>query len=162
MTDTESQPYTASKQPNADEYYAVPIPETNYWRKTPASETPMSPNPIKASEEQTPITFQSTSKKIDLKVPPKQSKVSDSPSKLKRDDSTTKMIPKLTKNNSQLSIKVKKQRSRPLHYAKSNEATFHEITRLVGINDEQKVQISKLLQEVKTLKIVLAVNLGQC
>jgi hypothetical protein len=158
MTDTESQPFTVSKQPNADEYYSVPIPETNYWRKTPANETPQAPNPSNTVEEPVPMTFQSTSKKIELKVPQKQSNSArrdDAPSKLRRDDSTSKMLPKLTKNNSQLSMKIKKQRSRPQAFAKSNEATFHEITRLVGINDEQKVQIAKLLQEVKTLKIVL-------
>lgn len=34
-------------------------------------------------------------------------------------------------------------------------ASFQEMTRLISLNDEQKVTIQKLIQEVKTLKIVI-------
>jgi hypothetical protein len=71
---------------------------------------------------------------------------------VKRQDS----LPKLTKNPSMASIKVKKRPNPNPKYAKANEATFHEITRLTSLNDEQKAQIAKLVQEIKTLKIVNA------
>jgi hypothetical protein len=47
------------------------------------------------------------------------------------------------------------KRHRPHEYAKSGEATFAEITRLISVNDIQKSQINKLIDQVKTLKIVM-------
>jgi hypothetical protein len=65
-----------------------------------------------------------------------------------------KLTPKLMRTGSQVSIRAKKPK--PQLYAASGEATFNEIARLVSLNDEQRSQISKLIQEVKTLKIINA------
>ncbi len=61
----------------------------------------------------------------------------------------------MQKGASQFSIHTKQKiRARPQEYAYSAAASFQEIARLISLNDEQKIVIGKLQDEIKTLKIV--------
>ncbi|KAJ3362395.1 hypothetical protein HDU91_003452 [Kappamyces sp. JEL0680] len=66
-----------------------------------------------------------------------------------------KLPPRFAKGASQLSLNTKQKiRARPQEYAYSAAASFQEITRLISLNDEQKLYIQKLHSDMKTLKIV--------
>ncbi|KAJ3275913.1 hypothetical protein HDV01_006780 [Terramyces sp. JEL0728] len=74
---------------------------------------------------------------------------------LKRDEDFKP--PRIAKPCSQISLKVKpKQKIKHPDYANIASTSFMEITRLISVNDEQKLQIHRLQQELKTLKIVNA------
>ncbi|KAJ3317829.1 hypothetical protein HDV06_001111 [Boothiomyces sp. JEL0866] len=65
--------------------------------------------------------------------------------------------PRLAKGPSIFSLKAKpKPKIKHPDYANIASTSFMEITRLISVNDEQKLQIQRLQQEVKTLKIVNA------
>jgi hypothetical protein len=67
-------------------------------------------------------------------------------------DSLSKFLPSTNKNIS-ISKNLKKK-SKPVDCFNNAAAAFNEITRLTSLNDEKTYQITKLMEELKTLKIV--------
>ncbi|KAJ3000785.1 hypothetical protein HDV02_003587 [Globomyces sp. JEL0801] len=87
-------------------------------------------------------TFKSDTSKLPIKIELKAKKKIDNPPT--RQHSFTQQSftkPKL------------KKRKPKLFELNQSTASFEEITRLVSINDDQKLQINNLLQQIKTLKI---------
>lgn len=81
----------------------------------------------------------------------------DLPVDRKSGTAMAKLPPRFAKGASQLSLNTKQKiRARPQEYAYSAAASFQEITRLISLNDEQKLYIQKLHSDMKTLKIVCA------
>ncbi|KAI8900019.1 hypothetical protein BC833DRAFT_583341 [Globomyces pollinis-pini] len=88
-------------------------------------------------------TFKSDTSKLPIKIELKAKKKIDNPPT--RQHSFTQQSftkPKL------------KKRKPKLFELNQSTASFEEITRLVSINDDQKLQINNLLQQIKTLKII--------
>ncbi|KAJ3313010.1 hypothetical protein HDV04_002492 [Boothiomyces sp. JEL0838] len=106
--------------------------------------------------ELTTFTSKEDSAQRDLRIPLKGGVKRESKVPVLKKEEELKP-PRLAKGSPVFSLKARpKPKIKHPDYANIASTSFMEITRLISVNDEQKIQIQRLQQEVKTLKIVNA------